>query len=1121
MTMNNLKYLVEENNLIIEFTSKKTAYEYTVSLKRGDTHFYFQLLSYEEYDEYFLYKFTCSLNDFAEFLNEKEDSALLDEENVMNANNEENENNGIDTNDEEQSNSAANSYKFTIVAQYLKYNENSNMVKRMTQILKLNKKNWSLSNLEHVIDERNNLLFVPYITKKGALALLVNKELSNGHYYLRKTISKIKVTETKLMLQGNLTTRFFDIDHGEIQMVERGGDQSISFPVSIMQNKNQKENSFARRHHFKWCLPIIEIKEYLENLAKTEELSIDFFFVLTLKGTDHPVRFRVGNPRFLTNYFMKGEMAIFSEKTSKWLSAVPYFTLKGVNLSLTYNQYEKEAYDYFRQHKKNWKSVKKQAKDHAVWIVGERSYKAQDNGYHFFKYLRTVHPEIDAYYVIQKDSPERKHVAPFGNVIDFGSKEHFEKVIQADYICGTHHPDSLYPIRSREYIKNISAKKIFLQHGVFGTKNITPIYAKWVNEFYTDLFITSSEKERQIAIVDMGYHDDEVVATGLARFESLFKNDLPLKRQVLIIPTWRDWITNNQIFEESNYFKRYEELLFDPRLKDFSEKYDMELIFCLHPNMQDYVHYFDNAPVTIVKQGDRDVQDLIKESMFMLTDYSSVAFDFSFLHKPVVYYQFDRNRFLGKNPSHLDLDNELPGDIAFDEDQVIENLFKVGENNFKMEDEYIEKADKFIKFRDRKSNDRIFEAIQNIPEQNKVKKFFRNDPLALKVFSRFRRSRYYFPTMKLFYKSLSHFGTINDKQVVFESGVGKRYEDSPRMIYEKMVANGEDFDYIWIMNNNAPLKVNPSTKIIKRLSPSYYKYLATSKYWVNNQNFPTYLTKPKQTHYLQTWHGTPLKKMQHDQDQIAGRDEGYLARVTHATKQWSALVSPSPYATEAFRSAFLYDGPILELGYPRNDIFYTDDLKERKENIRHKLGIPEDKKVILYAPTFRDNQKKGKKFIMKNKINFRIFERRLGDDYVLLVREHVVVASKLKIPEEFRPNIINVSKYPDIQELMIASDMLVTDYSSVMFDYMNTNKPVYFYCYDLDEYDDMRGFYFDLEKEAPGPIVKNTSNLCRTIAKEEKYWDVYGEKYKTFQNRFVPLDGPNRAEKVYKKFFKN
>src|SRR5699024_2302794 len=139
----------------------------------------------------------------------------------------------------------------------------------------------------------------------------------------------------------------------------------------------------------------------------------------------------------------------------------------------------------------------------------------------------------------------------------------------------------------------------------------------------------------------------------------------------------------------------------------------------------------------------------------------------------------------------------------------------------------------------------------------------------------------------------------------------------------------------------------------------------------------------------------------------------------------------------AFRSAFQYEGKVIEEGYPRNDIFYEENLKDKENQIRRKLGIESDKKVILYAPTFRDNQKKGKKFIAENKINFGIFERRLVKEYVLLIREHVLISNKLKIPKEFQHYILNVSNYPNIQELMIVSDMLVTDYSSVMFDYLN------------------------------------------------------------------------------------
>src|SRR5699024_3355575 len=318
--------------------------------------------------------------------------------------------------------------------------------------LNIKNKTWNISNLiKKSFDDKVSLK--PYITKKGALALLVNKDLSDRHYYMHKTISKMKILEDSILIKGNLSTRFFDIDSASIQLIERGGNQAVSFPVKIDPNKKQKENSFTRRFKYSWQMKSSEIKEFLESLSRTEELSIDLFFLITLKETDQILKFRVGTPRFLTNYFMKGELAVFSEKTGKWLSLVPYFTIKGVNLSFTYNQYDQEAYEYFRRNKKNWRKIKKEVKEKPIWIVGERSYKAQDNGYHFFKYLRMNHPEIDAYYVIQKNSPERRNIENLGNIIDFKSKEHYEKVIKADFICGTHHPDALYPIRSKEYIK--------------------------------------------------------------------------------------------------------------------------------------------------------------------------------------------------------------------------------------------------------------------------------------------------------------------------------------------------------------------------------------------------------------------------------------------------------------------------------------------------------------------------------------------------------------------------------------------------------------------------------------------------------------------------------------------
>ncbi|MFD1429515.1 CDP-glycerol glycerophosphotransferase family protein [Lacticaseibacillus mingshuiensis] len=975
---------------------------------------------------------------------------------------------------------------------------------------------FSLNHIDTYWDDAHEHCLTPYVTRKGALAFLVDRPVRGVQYVPYKMIRNMVFQESGMRVTGCFDVNYFQLADAHLEIVERGGDHRVELPVSF--SFNEQRNSYKRRYDYQIDLEVETLRPFLEQFPDAEEQSLDLFIVGELAGTDAAMSFRVGNPKFMANYTMKGQLACLSADQTHWISLVPYLTLKATNLSFTFNVYEKEAYDYFRAHQNNWKQVAKQGRDRNIWIIGERSYKAQDNGYHFFKYLREHRPEVEAYYVIRKNSPELKNVAPLGNVIFFNSREHFEKVMQAKYICGTHHPDSLYPTRSRQYISRITAKKVFLQHGVFGTKNIAPIYGKWVNEFYTDLFITSSRKEKQIAITDLGYSDQEVAVTGLARFDTLFANDLPVKRQLLIIPTWRDWITNDEIFEQSDYLQRYRELLFDPRLKAFSEKFHIELIFCLHPNMQDYVEYFQDAPVTIVRQGDVNVQDLIKESMIMLTDYSSVAFDFSFLHKPVIYYQFDRSRFLGKYPSHLDLDSELPGPITDQLDQIFAYLDASGERDFQMRPEDVVKADRFIDHRDTQSSDRIYQAVLKIPDKTRSEKLHSNT-LYLKIMSKFRRTRrVYFPAMRVAYWWWRHFSPIKENQILFESSLGKRYEDSPRIIYEDMVKTHPDLHYVWVSSSNQPLKANPTTKIIKRLSIDYYRALATSRYWVNNQNFPAYITKRKGTDYLQTWHGTPLKKMQHDQQVIEGRTPGYLKRVTHAKDQWSALVSPSDYATKAFRSAFQYEGPVIEQGYPRNDVFYGPQAQVIRDETRKRLGIADDQKVILYAPTFRDYENVGNKFVMRNELDFDAFEKILGDDHVLLMREHVIVASKLQIPTDYRHNIKNVSNYPSVQELMLASDMLITDYSSIMFDYLNLSRPIYFFCYDLEQYVAERGTYFDFVKEVPGPIVRTADELLESIADSASYWQHYRDAYTNFQNRFTPLDGPHTAAKVVDQF---
>src|SRR5690625_2645001 len=602
--------------------------------------------------------------------------------------------------------------------------------------------------------------------------------------------------------------------------------------------------------------------------------------------------------------------------------------------------------------------------------------------------MRENHPEKNVFYIIEENSPELDNVLPYGNVLFYKSKEHIKHVLMATRVIGSHHPDYLYPLRTKEFNKKVKAKKVFLQHGVMGTKNMVANYGKSALSFSTDIFMVSSLFEKEMIVNDFGYDPQDVFITGLSRFDNLLKDDIETKKQVLIIPTWRDWLITDDKFLESEYFERYSNLIHDPRLHELAQQYDFSIVFCLHPNMQKFTTYFENSPVKVISQGEVDVQSLLKSSALMITDYSSVAFDFSFLNKPIIYYQFDRKRFIGKRGSHLDLDNDLPGDIVYDVEEIITLVEEYAHSNFKMKKEHQDKASKFLKYKDQKSSKRIYQAINTKIRNKPVYEYILESEIYNVLFKRFRKSRIYFPVMKLFYNIARLILPVDNELILFESGIGKQYADSPKYIYEEIIKRGLNYKKVWVCNKNIRFK-DPNTIRIKRLSPSYYYYLAKSKVWINNQNFPTYIKKRKQTIYIQTWHGTPLKKMLFDIENIMGRSNDYLQRVGEAVKTWDYLISPSQYATSAFKSAFKYDNKILQVGYPRNDIFYKKGNSTIENKIRKQFRIPDNKKIILYAPTFRDNQTSGaNKFKFEIPMKLHDVLASVGDEYVLLLRMH-------------------------------------------------------------------------------------------------------------------------------------
>ena len=277
----------------------------------------------------------------------------------------------------------------------------------------------------------------------------------------------------------------------------------------------------------------------------------------------------------------------------------------------------------------------------------------------------------------------------------------------------------------------------------------------------------------------------------------------------------------------------------------------------------------------------------------------------------------------------------------------------------------------------------------------------------------------------------------------------------------------------------------------------------------------------KEQVFVETWHGTPLKRLVFDQEEVTAASPKYKLEFYKQRKDWDYLISANDFSTETFRRCFMYEGEMLDVGYPRNDILYSENIDELSSNIKQKLNIPHDKKVVLYAPTWRDDEYYGKgKYKFTLKLDLELLRERLSDEYVILLRTHQYIADALDISglEGFA---YNVSKYDDISELYLISDICITDYSSVFFDYANLRRPMLFYTYDIEKYrSQLRGFYIDMETELPGPLLYTSEEVLNAIINIDKINDQYKEKYEEFYNRFCHLDDGNASKKVVERVFR-
>ncbi|MGW8028016.1 hypothetical protein ACWEYW_13345 [Staphylococcus xylosus] len=311
----------------------------------------------------------------------------------------------------------------------------------------------SIYNLEKVSDGVNTIY--PYITKNGFLHFTMTNYTPLKAFFSRRHIDKLKFNNHQALIEGQFSIINSTIQKASLVLTTRFTDRELEvYLPSTIDSKNNNTSIFN------FSVDIYnELIKFMKHSYIIGDV-IDIYLKIDVQESFVPLKIKIGNPRILIERFLKGE--IITDYQNDIISITPYFTMKGRNLSFRINRYTIDSYlTYIENFKKPNVKLPFQKNRPKVWVVGEKSYKAQDNGFHFFKYMRTHHPELPVYYIIEEDSNEIQNVLPFGNVIYYKSPEHFKIMLQADYICTTHHPELIFPTNSVVYTKKLKLLECF------------------------------------------------------------------------------------------------------------------------------------------------------------------------------------------------------------------------------------------------------------------------------------------------------------------------------------------------------------------------------------------------------------------------------------------------------------------------------------------------------------------------------------------------------------------------------------------------------------------------------------------------------------------------------------
>lgn len=355
---------------------------------------------------------------------------------------------------------------------------------------------------------------------------------------------------------------------------------------------------------------------------------------------------------------------------------------------------------------------------------------------------------------------------------------------------------------------------------------------------------------------------------------------------------------------------------------------------------------------------------------------------------------------------------------------------------------------------------------------------------------------------------------IKPNKIVFDNYMGKGYGGNCKYVAEQLLKMGEKLDLVWMAQSpkEQQNQFPPGVRLVKYGSPEAMYEYATARVWVCNYHLVHYLNKgllkKAGQSYIQMWHGSfGIKKIENDCGNLT-KDKAWLALAKKNAQYTDFWISNSDFETEIYRRAFWDVRDVRLFGHPRNDIFFGNGLKRARQKAERMLGL-NGYQLLLYVPTFRDDRMR-----FEQKLDYTLLkkslESRFGGDWRILIRLHPRMRDMTDLlpSEEF---CVNVTKYPDIQELLAAADAVVTDYSSAVFDYLLTGRPAFLYAPDYDAYETMRGLYYPLAK-TPFSVALDNEQLAKHIASFDEL--VYKEKGKKFLEEKGSVEDGNAAAKV-------